>query len=220
MSEQKGTHSVRFTRAARAESERLQRRQRQASDHVHRIEAELARAQAELTKITDRLEVLRRITNEQPLLEPAPSQGERQTLLRGAEIRRVAVEVLRNSRDDGAPIHYRNWLDLLKSKGYAVAGKRPDAVFLGQIVRSPVIRATTKAGFYELDGEAPRRIASQIAAIELEMSELSASTPRDPERMEENIERQQILSAELRRAQKALKEALGALREPEVRLAA
>lgn len=216
----KPAHSTRFTRAARAESERLLRRQRRSAELVRKVKEQLAAAQAELDEISERLDTLRSFTDDRPELRSAPRPSEGAQTLRGAEIRRVAVELLQSSGQAAGPIHYRRWLELVEVSGYLVEGKRPDAVFLGQITRSPVIRATTSAGFYELDDEAPQRLADQIASLEREMIKTSIEASADPERIGREMEHQQDLSAQLRRVQKALKEALTALGRTDARLAA
>jgi hypothetical protein len=215
----KPTHSTRFTRAARAESERLLRRQRRGAEQVQKIEEQLEAARAELEQINRQLEVLRGITDEPPALRPAPAGVDAAQLLRGAAIRRRAVELLQEQKYVGA-IHYRRWLDLLEASGYRVDGKRPDAVFLGQIVRSPVVKATTSAGFYELDEDAPRRLTEEITSLEEQMTKIGIEASGNPERVEEGLERRHGLTAQLRRVERELKEALLALGRSESRLAA
>ncbi len=217
---EKPTHSTRFTRAARAESERLLRRRRRAAEQVGKTEGQLAAARAELEEIDNRLQVLRALTDEQPELRAAASQenGSGQVLT-GAEIRTVAVELLLDSGQSG-PIHYRRWLEMLEASGYRVDGKRPDAVFLGQIMRSPVVKATTNAGIYQLDEGALERLGQKIADLERQLGESSADGAADPRKLEQEMERREVLSSELRRAQRELKEALMLLRRPNTRLAA
>lgn len=216
---EKPTHSTRFTRAARAERERLLRRRRRSAEQVRRIEEELAAARADLEGIDARLDGLRSFTDEPPELHAAPSGQRAGEMLRGAAIRRHAVELLRGDWQ-GGPIHYRRWLELLEASGFEVDGKRPDAVFLGQITRSPVVRATTSAGFYEIDEDAPRRLGDEIAAIEGRLGEIGAQPSLDPAKLEENMSRREELTGELRRVERELKEAVLALTPAEEPLAA
>lgn len=118
--------SARFASAVRAERRRLERRRDRIRDELEAVES--------------------RIAEIAPL---APAQGPASDGLRGREIRSVAVTLLREDRGT-APIHYRDWLRLVELKGYRVAGKRPDSVFLNQITRSPIVRATTSRGYYQL----------------------------------------------------------------------
>lgn len=55
--------------------------------------------------------------------------------LRGQRLREVAVEVLRRELGPGAPIHYRQWYELIIAAGHTVGGRDPLATFLAQIHR-------------------------------------------------------------------------------------
>jgi hypothetical protein len=213
-------HSTRFTRAARAESERLLRQQQRADEEVKKKEDELAAARARLDVIRARLETLQGFTDERPELRPAPAPERGNKSVSGAEIRRVAIDLLRKTGHPPAPIHYRQWLEIVENAGYRVEGKRPDAVFLGQLGRSPVVKATTRAGWYELDEEAPRRIADEIEALEKQMGELAMDASEPPDRLIGQMERRQDLSASIRKAQRELKEAVALLGPPAQRMAA
>ena len=125
-----------------------------------RIEHQLRAARAKLAGIEERLAAVRRITGGAALAEAdAPVEGVTAegggSPVRGAKIREIAVRILLTSPDADAPIHYRRWLELLEEAGYSVLGKRPEAVFLGQLVRSPVLNETSRPGYYELDRRAP-----------------------------------------------------------------
>ena len=86
---------------------------------------------------------------------------------------RAAVEVLVRRLPDVGPIHYRSWLAAVEAQAGPVAGKRPEAVFLGQVTRHPLIRATTKRGFYVLDPGAAERLEARVAELR---SSLAATT--------------------------------------------
>src|SRR5688572_16875930 len=45
--------------------------------------------------------------------------------LRGRRLEEVAVEVLTSERGPDAEVHYREWFELLRDRGYLVAGKEP-----------------------------------------------------------------------------------------------
>jgi chromosome segregation ATPase len=212
------SHSTKFTRAARAEGARLLRHQERAGQEIDRLEAQLADARREFTRIADRVEQLRTIAGEltaEPAPEPAPAAAG--TAISGAEIRRVAVKALLDSGEAGRPIHYREWLALLERDGYRVEGKRPDAVFLGQIARSPVVRSTTQAGFYALDLEARERLSRQIAAAQKRFLDLSSAGPRDVKELDRVIEERDDASAEVRKLQRELSEVLAVLGEADER---
>lgn len=152
--------SPRLTRAAVAERERLGARLGKAKAKVRDRKGELAGAEVEVSELEARLEAL------VPLLggEPAESTGP-VGALRGQAIREVAVEVLLRRGPVAGPIHYRRWLALVESEADPVAGKRPEAVFLNQVTRYPLVRSTTTRGFYELDLGAPERLEAQVGEL-------------------------------------------------------
>jgi seryl-tRNA synthetase len=218
------SHSIRFTRAAEAESERLLRQQERAKTEVKKLERQLQDAQAELDAIKQRLMILHGITSGPPSVDKAdrrqkaPKAGDQCSPLSGSKIRELAVRVLRERNEDRGAIHYRRWLEILEDAGYAVVGKRPDAVFLGQLMRSPVVKATTRPGYYELDEQAPELAQQRVRELEAQLSELSATAGLSPKDLERNIERQQELTKKLRQAQRSWKEAVEALDDHDVDL--
>jgi hypothetical protein len=117
------------------------------------------------------------------------------TTLRGARIRETAVRVLAGNNQPDAPVHYRDWFELLTAQGFMPTGKDPLATFLTQVGRSPLVQRTTTAGMYVLDLEFPQRARTQLAqlaAAQAETQELpphatveeiaAAGTPGDAER--------------------------------------
>lgn len=137
--------------------------------------------------------------------EPGIAEVEAGRLLRGPAIRETAVRVL--VRHGGIEaMHYREWFELLTREGYAVAGKDGLAVFLTQISRSPAVRKGTQSGVYELDREAPRRIARDIERLQAELRELTGRTPGTTQLSEIRTRREQLTSS-IGQAERALEEA-------------
>jgi hypothetical protein len=197
--------SPRFTRAAAAERDRLSARLGKAKAKARKRKGELAAAEADVAEIEARLTALR------PLLEGlGPEPTGPPEALRGQEIREVAVEVLVRRLPDVGPIHYRSWLAAVEAQSGPVAGKRPEAVFLGQVTRHPLIRATTKRGFYVLDPGATERLEARVAELR---SSLAATTAAEadgaPSSRSGRGSRQVAL--ELGRAERELAEAREAL---------
>ncbi len=219
-------HSPRFTRAAHAEGERLLRRRARAAAEVAQIEHQLHAARTKLAAIEERLAAVRQITGRAALAE-ATAQADTRTSgragspIRGAKIREIAVRVLLTSPDAEAPVHYRRWLELVEEAGYSVLGKRPEAVFLGQLVRSPVVKQTSRAGYYELDRQAPERLREKLRVLESERLEASTSANSSRALVVE-IERQEELTKELRQVQRELQEAVMLMGEDDtvIRIAA
>jgi hypothetical protein len=71
--------------------------------------------------------------------------------LRGRRLEQVAVELLEAELGAEAEVHYREWFELLRSRGHLVAGKEPLNTFLSQINRSEAVeRVGRRTGRYRL----------------------------------------------------------------------
>jgi hypothetical protein len=71
--------------------------------------------------------------------------------LRGQRLEEIAIAVLRERPEFGAPIHYRDWFALLRHAGHHVAGKDPLATFLAQLNRSTSVeRIGQRSGLYRV----------------------------------------------------------------------
>lgn len=71
--------------------------------------------------------------------------------LRGQNLERVAVTILQEERGSDAEVHYKEWFELLRARGYMVAGKQPVNTFLAQIGRSEAVeRVGKRTGLYRL----------------------------------------------------------------------
>jgi hypothetical protein len=206
-------HSTRFRRAAAAEFERLNKARARALKAVAAAEQALRKSQAELEAIEDRLALLRSIsgtTDEAPEPVVVATTGSGKTaILAGAAIRETAVHLLVDEAHRG-PIHYRQWFARLQEAGYEVSGKRPEAVFLSQISRSPVVRATTENGVYEIDRDAPQRLEGELRRLEADLRRLTEEPPR-PQELGKRRERQDELTTQIRHRHKQLEEALRVL---------
>jgi hypothetical protein len=133
----------------------------------------------------------------------AASNGD-QTALRGPAIREVAVSLLAARRGTDA-LHYRAWFDLLTCAGYQVAGKDPLAVFLTQLSRSPLVHKSTQAGVYEIDRDAPHRLARQLSSLQIKLRE-ATSAPSTADLGEIRTRREELVNS-IRHAERALEEA-------------
>lgn len=215
------THrSPRFLQATRNELGRLGRKRSQLSKKRDDLQARLDGLDEELEAVDQEIIVLGGIAGESagpPELTvhraaDQDRQGEREQpqLLKGARIRELAVPVLLDERGT-APIHYREWLQLLEDKDYSVAGKRPDAVFLNQVVRSPLVRATTQAGYYEVDLDAPERLRERLGTEQRELAAHVQFAPQHQDAFGKHRERQRELNAAIARTQRELDEALSVL---------
>jgi hypothetical protein len=123
-------------------------------------------------------------------------------VLRGARIREAAVRVLAANAPAEAPVHYRDWFELLTAQGFMPAGKDPLATFLTQIGRSPLVQRTTSQGMYVLDLKFPQRARERIARLSPNATVEEIAAAR---------ERRAQLTAELQETERHLEEALRAL---------
>lgn len=71
--------------------------------------------------------------------------------LRGHNLERVALKVLEEERGMDAEVHYKEWFELLRARGYLVGGKEPVNTFLAQIGRSNAVESVgRRTGRYRL----------------------------------------------------------------------
>lgn len=199
--------SARLVRAVTAERAELERHRARLTAEAAELRAALTRIENGLAEIDERCGLLDRLTPIAPATETAHPPSE--TALRGPAIRAAAVDTLVKAGRDA--MHYRQWFELLQQRGHAVAGKDPLAVFLTQISRSPAVRRGTRAGVYELDRAAPRRLRAQLDALQRDLTHLPAAATED---LGATRSRRSRLLAEIGRTERALEEVSRVLTPP------
>jgi hypothetical protein len=214
------THrSQRFTQAATSERNRLVRRRSQLSRKRSDLQERLDDLDEQLESVEQEITVLESFAGRATEAKPAsaPAQGKGAGVLNtisGGAIRHLAVPLLLRRRGPG-PIHYTEWANLLRAEGFEIAGKRPDAVFLNQVTRSPLVRATTKRGYYELDLDAPTRLEDQLRGQTTRLGTLMIENPVDAEAFERRRRTQREIQKEINRIERELREARTALDDAE-----
>lgn len=103
---------------------------------------------------------------------PTSEQRKDVKLLRGRQIREVAVRVVARSSEPLRPRHYMEWLDELVADGYAVAGRDAPAAFLTQLGRSPVVRREPQPGVYRLHFEAVAALEATLIDLNNQLAQL------------------------------------------------
>jgi hypothetical protein len=171
------TPSRRLQAAAAAERERITRELTRVAARERDLEAELLAVHAARAELQHQLDVLEHFNADpvpdRPRLRavgtehPTPAG----TVLRGARIREVAVRVLASTIGPETPVHYRDWFQLLTSRGFTPTGKDPLATFLTQIGRSPLVQRSTSSGMYLLDLAFPDRARTRLAQLSAQLSE-------------------------------------------------
>ena len=208
--------SDRLRRAAAAEHTVLAQRRERIEHARAGVRTELERLERELADIDQHLELLRRIapdkgneaqaTRRNGDAPPARQPGDAR-VLRGPAIRATAVRLLVEHEPAVEAIHYRDWYRLLEEHGFMVAGKKPLAVFLTQVSRSPVMRKTTSAGVYALDRGAAERLRRELSQLEAQLHALTGQPP-GPSSDGGGYGRRRDLLLAIGRHQRALDEAL------------
>jgi hypothetical protein len=201
--------SRRFAKAALAERDRLSRRRSQVfkkrqdlQSKVDQLDEELEIVDQEINRLDELAGGGGRVVTIREA--DSPQAG----VLSGASIRTLAVPLL--LREQGtAPIHYRAWLELLTREGYAVAGKRPEAVFLNQVVRSPLVRGTTRAGYYEIDLNVIDLLREKLRMQKFDLAESMREAPTEiGEAFDQHREHQRELNTAIARTERELDEAV------------
>jgi hypothetical protein len=224
------TPSRRMRAAAASERERLERELSRLGAREAELSAELEAVRATRAELEHERNVLNHFAGrDEPPRTPdraarrlralpaagAPPSKTGATVLRGAAIRETAVRVLATNSQPQAPVHYRDWFELLTSNGFMPAGKDPLATFLTQVGRSPVVQRTTTAGMYVLDLDFPQRARQRLADLTAALSEAQERSPRaSVEDLAAARERRAHLTTELAEAERQLEEALRSLGEP------
>lgn len=214
MSRPAARNSQRFTNAARAERDRLVKRRSQLFSRREDLQAKVDALDEELEAVDSEITVLENFatrgekSGELAGIRAVPEEDG--NLISGRQIRTLAVPLLMRERRN-APIHYREWFSLLTNQGYRVAGKRPDAVFLNQVSRSPLVRATTTSGYYELDLGAADTLREVLRSQQAELAGLIGEIPTDVADFERHRQRQRQLSTAIARTERELDEVMGAL---------
>jgi len=214
--------SRRLRSAAEAERERLGRELERLDERAERLQSELQRVDATRAEMRDQLALLARLswhpdTSAFPTartadraahLQAVPADGPpAKTLLRGARIRETAVLLLASSANPTRPIHYQQWYKLLRAAGFGIDAQDPQATFLTQISRSPVVRRVDAPGIYALDFDAASKLRQRLRRLETQLAQL----PTTGETAEEIGEARTIrnkLTNELRGVERQLEEAL------------
>jgi hypothetical protein len=204
--------SQRFTKAARAERDRLARRRATIFKKREELQAKVDALDEELEAVDQEIAALETLALPSAEISDIRLVETEEEILKGAVIRILAVPLLLKEQGT-APIHYRDWLALLTREGYAVAGKRPDAVFLNQVVRSPLVKATTKAGYYAIDLAVVDQLRDKLRQQQSELAGLMREAPLDVgEEFEQFRGRQREQNIAIARTERELDEAVSAIK--------
>jgi hypothetical protein len=71
--------------------------------------------------------------------------------LAGTQLREMIARVGLRQGELGRPVHWSDWHGWLRAAGFDAAGRKPEATFLTQLARSPLVRRSNQDGVYVLD---------------------------------------------------------------------
>lgn len=218
--------SRRMRTAAAAERGRVERELARLAARERQLAAELDAVQAARAELEHELDVLGRFAATasaqrgpgrggrrlRALPDAGPSPADGTTVLRGVQIREAAVRVLAAKGQPEAPVHYRDWYELLTSQGFMPAGKDPLATFLTQLGRSPLVQRTSAAGVYVLDLGFPASARTRLEQLAEALAEVLDLPPQATvEEIAAARERRAQLTAKMQETERQLEEAVRSL---------
>jgi hypothetical protein len=206
--------------AARADRERLQGVWSGLQAQRAELLAELERIDGDIGEVVAQLRRLGELIGDQmefPLDEDAAAQAGRASdehVLTGAEIRRRAVGVVLGSPHAGQLLHYKDWFELVVDAGFEIKGRDPQAVFLTQISRSPLVVRGPDNGTYRLDRTAPRRLAARLEQLRAERNHIvHGNHERTTWDLDSLTAKLHTITLEASRTERQLAEATNTIRE-------
>lgn len=143
--------SKRLIEAAAVERQALEHDLRALDERRLALQSELRSVEIAEREMRRRLQLVSEIAGShkpRALRVVDAREAESRALLRGRAIREAAVQVVAASSEPTRPRHYGDWYAELLNAGYAVAGRDPQAAFLTQLNRSPVVRRDPEPGVY------------------------------------------------------------------------
>jgi hypothetical protein len=190
------------------EQERVEKIRRDIERQQARLRAQLDELSARLSDLAEREKLLASLTNDERPGPPTDSEAPSgQPVLRGAQLRERAVRLLFLSQGAGRPLYYRDWFQLVRSKGVAVGGKNPLATFLTNVTRSPLVARGSQAGAYGIDPEAAGRIHAELSERQAELRDLTEVIAREVSPSARLQDHRAGLLSEIRRLEQLLAEA-------------
>lgn len=202
----------RLQRAAIAERASVETELRRLDHELEDLAAQARKLQTRQQKLQDRLRILRVLLGADTSQSGATAATDRartedRSHLRGVQIREFAVRILAGDRRGKGPIHYRAWYRLLSERGILVSGKNPEASFLTQISRSPVVRRGSRPGTYYLDYAFPERAQERLDQLRTAFSRSLITGAATSGEIHQAQVRREELAREIRAVERALREA-------------
>ncbi len=195
--------------ATNRERQRLEAYRERLFEQLHRSRAEASRLEAEIRDVDEQTRLLDRVLAASPTT-PREEQTRGGEVLRAAQLRRTAVEVLADRVGAHRPVHYREWFRWLQESGFVVLGRRPDAAFLTAITRSPVVVRGEDPGTYALRPEVLDQLLHDQAEQRAELADVEQVLEREPGDASVISAHREVLRRNLRRLEAQIEEARAA----------
>jgi hypothetical protein len=129
--------------------------------------------------------------------------------LAGADLREQLTRAALR-RQPGEPAHWREWLEWLREDGFDADGRNPEATFVTQLTRSPLVRRTAQDGVYVLDLSLADAIRSRLEELHEQLGPLPPPDQLALLNDDARAARQQVQLA-IGRAERTLREAWNTL---------
>jgi hypothetical protein len=145
--------------------------------------------------------------------EAEPELGEHsdtRRLLAGVQLREMIARIALRQLGAGRPVHWSVWREWLREAGFDAAGKKPEATFLTQLARSPLVRRGERDGIYVLDVELFSRARDELGRLHDQLSQLPP--PEQLALMGDVRARRHDLQNEVARVERAVEEMWRVLR--------
>jgi hypothetical protein len=194
--------------ATNRERQRLEAYRERLFEQLQRARAEAAQLEAEIRDVDDQARLLDRLLAAEPSSHREETRGGE--VLRAAQLRRTAVEILAGRVGSHRAVHYRDWFSWLLESGFVVLGRRPDAAFLTAISRSPVVARAEEPGTYELRPEALDELLREQSELRAELVDVELVLSREPGDATVASAHREVLRRNLRRLDAQIEEARAA----------
>ncbi|HEY6881909.1 MAG TPA: hypothetical protein VI299_27965 [Polyangiales bacterium] len=132
--------------------------------------------------------------------------------LAGARLREMTVRVALRRGAHREPSHWRQWLEWFREAGFDAVGKKPEATFLTQLARSPLVRRTASEGIYALDLGAVNEERRKLVELHERLGGLPAPGQTSLlDGLDDIRKRRRALEIEVARSERRLREMLNVL---------
>jgi hypothetical protein len=162
--------SRRLQRAAAAELTRLDKKRASKARRLGALHATVEQLQSELDALDRHINDLRRLSGDVDV-EPAAGTLPNGVEALGGRDLRIRAVALRLAAHDFGPTHYRDWYQRFLAAGHLATGADPQATFLTNVTRHPLIEPGLTPGVYKLHHADREPYQARVRAARRALSE-------------------------------------------------